>query len=181
MIIDLKNISEEIRDFDFSLDEDWWQTSGKRERDYVSGLDMPMNVRGHIYKAGDKYILNGRMDGGLQIKCDRCLEPFHYDVKSDFQLYLTLPILNSDKSDVELQDDDMDVDFIRGDVLDLDEIIREQVYLSLPMKGLCRENCSGLCPSCGRNLNKERCQCRQEQGHPGFATLKNFKVKGEKS
>ena len=181
MIIDLRNISEEIREFDFFLNEDWWQGSGKREQDRFLGPDMPMNVGGHIYKAGNKYILNGRINGGLQIKCDRCLEPFHYDVKSDFQLYFTLSILNSDQSDVELQDDDMEVDFIRGDFIELDDIIREQIYLSLPMKSLCRENCSGLCPSCGRNLNKERCQCRQEQGHPGFATLKNFKVKGEKS
>ena len=181
MLIDLRNISEEIRKFDFSLNEDWWQTSGKYTEEHVSGLDMPMSVSGHIYKAGDKYILNGRIRGGLLIKCDRCLEPFHYDVKSDFQVYLTLPILNSDKSDVELTEDDMEVEFIRGDVIDLGDIIREQIYLSMPMKGLCRENCSGLCPTCGRNLNRGRCRCRKEQGHPGFAALKNFKVKGDKS
>ena len=54
---------------------------------------------------------------------------------------------------------------IKGNVIDLDDVIREQVYLSLPIKRLCRETCSGLCPSCGLNLNKEQCQCGKRPGH----------------
>ena len=60
---------------------------------------------------------------------------------------------------------------------DLDEVVREQIYFSLPMKSLCRKDCSGLCPLCGANLNMEECKCRKEKGHPGFSELKNLKLK----
>ena len=76
-------------------------------------------------------------------------------------------------------EEDMEVDFIRGEEIDLDEIIRENMYLSLPIKLLCREECLGLCSNCGRNLNNGDCHCRQEQGHPGFSKLKGIKIKGE--
>ena len=74
----------------------------------------------------------------------------------------------------------MEVHFLRGEEVDLDEIIQEQVYLSLPIiRILCKENCQGLCPVCGNNLNKENCQCNREHGHPGFLKLKNLRIKGE--
>jgi uncharacterized protein len=92
-------------------------------------------------------------------------------------LFLSLPPPDTEKSELELFEEDMSVDFIMGGEIDLDEAVREQIYFSLPMKSLCREDCSGLCTFCGANLNKEECKCRRDMGHPGFSELKNLKLK----
>ena len=85
----------------------------------------------------------------------------------------------TEEDDIELAEEDLDVDFIRGDEIDLDEIIHEQVHLTIPMKSLCREDCLGLCPECGRNLNAGDCPCDRDQGHAAFLKLKNLKIEGD--
>jgi uncharacterized protein len=175
MIVDLKTILTAPRHFDFTLEPDWWQ--GDEEDDQILGLDSPLAVQITISRAGSKYVLDGRLSGRLRLRCDRCLEPFYDDLSSDFRLFLSLPPSDAEKSDLELSEEDMSLDFIVGGEIDLDEIVREQIYFSLPMKSLCREDCSGLCPLCGANLNKEECKCRREMGHPGFSKLKNLKLK----
>ena len=175
MIIDLRTIPYGTRRFEFCLEKDWWRSDEKN--DQILGIDLPLEVRIKIYKAGDKYVLDGDLSGGLQVLCDRCLEHYHQDLKSEFRVFLALPLPDMDRAEIELTEEDMEVGFIRGEEINLDEIIREQVYLSLPMKLLCKEDCLGLCPVCGNNLNKKRCHCRREQGHPGFLKLKNLKLK----
>jgi uncharacterized protein len=84
-----------------------------------------------------------------------------------------------DEAELELLEEDMEVEFIHGETVDLDAIIREQVYLALPMKNVCREDCAGLCPVCGANLNEGPCSCKKDSGHPAFSKLKFLKIKGE--
>ena len=125
------------------------------ENDQILGLDSPLDVHISISKVGSKYALGGRLSGHFQIICDRCLEPYHRDLDTDFKLFLAFPPSDTDQSEVELLEEDLSVDFIAGEELDLDDVVKGQIYLSLPMKSLCRENCSGLCPTCGSNLNME--------------------------
>jgi uncharacterized protein len=179
MIIDLRTISRGDRHFDFILEPGWWQ--GFWEHDQVLGLDCPLEVHIEISKVESKYVLDGNLKGGLQVRCDRCLEPYHRDLESSFKLVLTLAPPEMVESELELIEEDLSVDFITGDEIDADEIVREQVYLALPMKTLCTKDCSGLCPLCGTNLNRRRCLCQPESGHPGFRKLKNTKFSGEKS
>jgi uncharacterized protein len=61
--------------------------------------------------------------------------------------------------EVELADRDMVIAYYDGDVLDLGEMIREQFFLAVPLKRLCREDCAGICPTCGGNRNLTRCEC----------------------
>ncbi len=179
MIIDLRTIPDGPRRFEFLLEKDWWPSEGRK--DQVLGIDIPIQIKIKIYKAGDKYVLEGDMVGGLQVQCDRCLEPYHRELKSAFRVFLALPLPETDQTEVELVEGDLEVDFIKGEEVDLDEIIREQIYLSLSMKSLCSESCLGLCPICGSNLNTGDCQCHRKPGHPGFSKLKNLKVQGEKA
>ena len=179
MIIDLRTVPDGTRSYEFVLEKDWWRSD--EGKDQVLSIDTPIQVKIKIYKAGDKYVLDGDMVGGLQVRCDRCLEPYHQDLESVFRVFLALPLPATDMTEVELVEEDLEVDFVRGEEIDVDEIIREQTYLSLPMKSLCRKKCLGLCPVCGSNLNAEDCQCYREQGHPGFSKLKNLKIQGEKT
>jgi len=175
MIIDLKTIPHGgERSFDFILEKDWWKSSD--EDSQVLGPDGPLTVKIKIYKAGERYALEGEIAGGFQVICDRCLETYHRDVSSDFKIFLDAPSEETDKAEIELLEEDMAVGFLRGEEVDLNVIIQEQVYLSLPIKFLCREDCLGLCPVCGCNLNEQECKCEKKQGHPGFSKLKNLKI-----
>jgi uncharacterized protein len=63
-------------------------------------------------------------------------------------------------------------------VLDLTEAIRQYALLAVPMKPLCREDCAGLCPGCGRNLNQGGCDCPPQEADPRWAKLKNLVLTG---
>jgi len=173
MIIDLQAITEEM-EFSEVLQEGWWQP--RNGDDQILGLDAPLRVRAKVSKAVDKFLVQGTIRGGVRIRCDRCLEPYHRDLESLFHVYLVAPGKGADGEEIELLDEDMEVDFIKGDTIDLSDIIREQIYLSLPMKSICKESCRGLCSVCGANLNESSCLCGNAEGHPAFSKLR---LKGE--
>jgi uncharacterized protein len=173
MLIDLQAISEE-REFNDVLEEGWWQPAPGD--DQILGLVGPIHVRVKVSKAADKFLVQGTIRGGIRIRCDRCLEPFHKKVESQFHVYLVVPREGSDQEEIELLDEDMEVDFVKGDAVDLSDVIREQIYLSLPMRSVCKENCRGLCPVCGANLNETSCPCGKAESPPAFSKLR---LKGE--
>ena len=172
MIINLKNMPS-TKIFDLSLPKEWWQA---REDDPVLGLDKPLKVDAELYRAGKRFILKGKLSGGVLITCDRCLEAYNRDIVYGFNVSLVRPTSDPENMEVELIEEDMSVAFVNEEEIDLDDIIREQVYLALPIKYLCNDNCMGLCPECGMNLNMNKCQCMKKHGHPGFLKLKNLKI-----
>ena len=109
--------------------------------------------------------------------CDRCLETYTFAVNRDFRLSLCRPVPpESAREETELKKDELAVGFIVAEKIDLDDIIREQIYLSLPMKLLCKNGCAGLCTRCGANLNMEACKCSGNSGHPAFLKLKELQI-----
>jgi uncharacterized protein len=80
------------------------------------------------------------------------------------------------EEEVELSDRDVVVGYYEGDRLDLGEVVREQVLLGLPLKPLCREDCHGLCPRCGKNRNAGACGCKPEEeaGDPRLEPLRKL-------
>ena len=177
MIIDLKAIHHGRKRFSFSLDKEWWKSRGQHEQSIA--FDRPLIVRIEVYKAGEKFVLEGFSSGGLWLECDRCLKKYNRDLKHSFRLFFECTASDEDKIEVELGEDDMEVGFVDGESLDLDEIIQEQIYLSLPLKSLCQDDCKGLCPICGSDLNEMGCKCDKKQGHPGFLKLKKLNIEGD--
>lgn len=174
MLIDLSRLPEDALVAE-AYDTDWWY--GEEEDEQVLALDAPLEVKVRVRRAGDMVILDGRMSGGIQVRCDRCLEPYHREVDAPFHLFLqATPSGPNAAAEVELLDEDMEVDFIHGEEINLDEIVREQVFLSLPMQCVCSETCRGLCPVCGGNLNRGNCTCRKSEGHPAFSKLRDIKI-----
>jgi len=172
MIIDLATITEEKHVHEV-LNRDWWQRPDPTHQ--VIGFVCPLEVDVKVSKTGNKFLIDGTLSGGVRLRCDRCLEPFEMKVKSNFNLYLAARPSGPDEEEVELLDEDMEVDFIKGDTVDLDDIVREQIYLSIPMKCVCKSDCRGLCPRCGANLNKAQCSCRSESAHPAFSNLEKLR------
>lgn len=175
MIVDLQSISRSTRHFDLTYQSDWWRNSEGDAQ--VHGLEGPLVAKISISREDKEYHINGRLTGRLRLVCDRCLETYTFRIGRDFRLSLSLPVpAESVRDETELKENDLAVRFISTEEVDLDDIIREQIYLSLPMKLLCDNGCVGLCARCGVNLNIETCQCHESGGHPAFLKLKDLKV-----
>lgn len=113
--------------------------------------------------------------------CARCLGKYTRDC--DVELYLDYvegddPYMHLEN--VELSAHDADKVFYRGPEIDLSVGIREAIILSQPITALCRDDCRGLCPVCGTNLNKKRCACKVEHVGPFMVEAKNAKVSTRK-
>jgi uncharacterized protein len=80
-------------------------------------------------------------------------------------------------SEREIQDEDVETSYYRDDQIDLEQLLREQFYLALPMKPLHADDCRGLCPQCGTNLNTGTCGCTPAWEDPRLAPLKSLKEK----
>jgi uncharacterized protein len=179
MIIDLSTVDSGPRHFYFTLNQGWWQGEKGNENSQIQGLDGLLACRIEIARVGVRYLLDGSISGYALAACDRCLESYRRLLDFEFRLFLSAHISDPDQSELELSEEDMAVQFVEGDEVDLFEIVREQIYISLPMKSLCRKDCSGLCPVCGIDLNKNSCKCHRGEGHPGFSKLKDLILNGE--
>lgn len=136
----------------------------------------PVQAHLDFTRLGTEIQVIGSMKVGIELACSRCLQPYDYDVDSDFHLFYTLGV--EQEREKELSASDMDVNYITGDELDTSEILLAQLTLDLPVKPLCKEACLGLCLKCGKDLNSGPCSCTVEEKHESkFAKLKGFKVK----
>jgi uncharacterized protein len=158
------------------------------------GVLGPVRFRGTLTRSGDRFQLKGRISATLELSCGRCLTPFPLPLDTAVDLTyvperLPAPAVKdaaktpaartpakaakpAAEEEMELQDEDLDTAYYRDHVLDLGEMLREQFYLALPMRPLCRPDCQGLCPSCGIDRNVETCQCQTDWVDPRLSGLK---------
>ncbi|MCX5893939.1 MAG: DUF177 domain-containing protein [Deltaproteobacteria bacterium] len=173
--ISIKSIPETGKDVSLDLGQQWFEHW--REED--PGLEFSQAaIRGtaNLSKHGHDILLRGRLEGELGLACGRCLEPFTALVETDFDLMVVPAPTGAGPEEEELSAQELDVDFYTGENVDLEAIIREQIILMAPLKPLCREDCQGLCPNCGANLNQESCFCQTAKSDSPFAQLAKLKV-----
>lgn len=128
----------------------------------------------------DRVLLEGNLEATLCCACDRCLVAYQLPLRSnfrvDFELQQHAPELDL-PADHLCGPSEMDVIVLEEPVLNIFEILKQQMYLAMPMKYLCREDCRGLCKQCGADLNQSACDCdRKIQGNP-FRVLNGLKAK----
>jgi uncharacterized protein len=134
----------------------------------------PVDLAFEIHKDKDRFRLVGTVVTELELGCSRCLDPFRLPVAAPFDLrYLPASEASTD-AEREVDDEDLETSYYQNDVIDLNELLREQFYLVLPMKPLCRDDCRGLCAQCGTNLNTGSCNCAPVWEDPRLAPLKNL-------
>lgn len=113
-----------------------------------------VSVSGSVYSKADVIYLELAVSFVFCGVCDRCAE----DVKKDFTLSVSRVIVE----ELQNEEDDDDYIIVNNRELDVDELVSEEVSLSLPTKMLCKEDCKGLCQKCGANLNVEKCDCKPD-------------------
>ena len=137
----------------------------------------PVELEFDIHKDKDKFRLVGHVRTELELACSRCLEPYRFPVDASFdQRYLPSSAVSTE-AEQEIEEDDLETSYYTEEQIDLNQLLREQFYLALPMKPLCQEDCKGLCPQCGTNLNTGRCDCAPVWEDPRLAALKALKEK----
>lgn len=156
MIISLVRLPEEGRRFEHQYELDGLDLSGE---DFA--LSVPPLVKGRVDRTGVDVRVRGTLEAQMTAPCDRCLEPVLIPVEREFDLYYTRSDEETaEAGEKELQLKDLDFAFLDGEEIDLDELVHEQLALTLPVRVLCKEDCCGLCPQCGIDRNRESCSCQ---------------------
>jgi len=169
MQLDLTRYHQGLNHFVRVLQPDDVEQDGEAYR-----IVEPVHVDVQIHKDKERFRLVGTVKTRLELMCSRCLEPFSLSIDSAFDLRYLPAGTEAGEHDREVSADDLDASVYRDDQIDLDELLREQFYLALPMKPLCREDCAGLCPQCGTNKNTGTCACAPQWEDPRLAPLKGL-------
>ena len=146
----------------------------------VCEFRKPLKIRVKAFRIRELYEVDGHFETQIRVRCSRCLKEFDRPLTSDFALTYTkeVPGLMDvlDQKEVELKLEDVGLLYFREEEINLQQGIQEQVVMAFPLKTLCAEECKGLCPQCGFDLNLKDCGCEQEAASNKFAALKNLKL-----
>ena len=121
--------------------------------------------------------VNGQLSSRVEACCARCLEAVTQDVTRAFDLLYRPQGVDAGTAERSVAASEAEISYYQGEGILLEDVLREQVLLALPLKILCREDCRGLCAHCGKNLNVEQCSCTVLNNDPRWAALKDLKEK----
>jgi uncharacterized protein len=127
-----------------------------------------------LTKFDNQIILDSETGITASLICDRCAKEFHSVIKSHYRMiYLFRTNYNdSEKEDIVYLHPDKDK-------IDLDKDVRDYAILAVPMKKLCSDDCKGLCPKCGKNLNEGSCNCSEKIIDPRWELIEKLKSKNK--
>ena len=147
----------------------------------TAGLDReplleisPVRLEGEISRIEKGFALGARIAYGGRLECSRCLASYPFQAREDFSLVLAkrAPAVGKE---ITLEVEDLDVYFYEDPVLSVAPIAEERIQMAVPMKPLCREDCRGLCPRCGEDLNAADCGCEVAVTDPRWEALRQLK------
>lgn len=170
MAIDLTNLTESSLAFDKEFAADDIELEGENVE-----LRGPVRIHGEVRREGAETIATGTIEGDAAINCTRCVTPVEYELSVPFSVkYLSADAVAENES-AEVDPAELDADVIPESGLELAELAREQILLSLPMQFFCERGCKGLCTICGGNRNLIDCKCEEKEIDPRWAALKDIK------
>ncbi|MGL1861253.1 MAG: DUF177 domain-containing protein [Pseudodesulfovibrio sp.] len=167
--IPISEIPPEGRDFSFD-DQALWREGWEEFSIAVKpGKDLVAQVS-ILPQAEDGALIRGTLKGSVTLSCDRCINEYELNIDESFDAFEQLP-------DGEY-DEEPRVRTESGELqLNIGAILWEEFALNLPVKPLCSEGCGGICPTCGTDLNKGKCDCEQDKGDERLAVFRNLKIK----
>ncbi|HEY0321027.1 MAG TPA: DUF177 domain-containing protein [Pyrinomonadaceae bacterium] len=138
-------------------------------------LVEPPQVTVRLSRSGHDVRLQGQITARAEVDCDRCLKQVTVPIETTFDVAYVPASTYVETEAAELQEDDLGVSVYEDGAIDMDELVREQVLLTLPTRALCVEDCKGLCPVCGANRNENPCECEPKETDPRWSGLKNLR------
>ena len=121
--------------------------------------------------------ITGDLSTTVEMDCARCLEPAVQKVSREFDLLYRPLGSDAGRSELSVTAAEAEIGYYQGAGILLEDTLREQVLLDLPLKAICREDCKGLCPHCGTNLNGNQCSCSEPPDDPRWSALKDIRSK----
>jgi uncharacterized protein len=161
-------------------------------------LAGPLSMNLEVRQQEDAVTVAGTLEGMAVRQCVRCLtdyqDPLYVTLYADYLRHVQAAskkprspkgvdrkmAAREQNQAAEDADEQDEIYYYQGEHLDLTPMLREQIILAAPMQPLCKEDCAGLCPTCGQNLNDRRCACEPEPMNSPFRILRDFRGKGEK-
>ena len=119
--------------------------------------------------------LRGHFAGSFQVPCARCIEPVEIPLAAEFDLIFRPLGADADVPERSITASETEIGYYQGDSLLLEDVLREQVLLSLPVRTLCKPDCKGLCPRCGANRNLQPCSCDEGPSDPRWEALTDLR------
>jgi len=120
------------------------------------GIPDPLHLDAKIYNTDKSFVLEGNLSGNIILRCSRCLENYKKSI------------------DIDIEEEMKNEDIENLAKVQIDQILKNNIFLNIPIKPLCGEDCNGLCSECGQNLNEEECDCDPETVDPRLADLEKF-------
>lgn len=170
MIIDLDSLEKSPAPFEVSIEPQEIDLNGEN-----FSLNKPVRVIGEVVKKIAQTNVKGNISAGLKLECARCLQAIEKNVDIPFESVFVTAENYTQAKEAQVGTEDLDVAVFEGDKIDLTELVREQILLSLPEQIFCQEDCRGLCEKCGANRNLINCNCIEKEVDPRWAALKNLK------
>jgi uncharacterized protein len=142
-------------------------------------LAEDVKIQGTLERTGQEVLCKSGLETRLSVKCTRCLSDFSFVLKRQLKVHFTPRVKNNKPAhEIELTEQDVEQEFYEEGRINLSSPARDLILLSLPQVILCRQDCAGLCPECGLNLNESKCICIKKGSYdPRLAVLQQFKEK----
>jgi len=183
MFIKIKDLELRKLEFDeiiqpgtIDLGEDLTQTAplrstGRAEllRENRGGREVVEDIR-----------LVGRFSTEIETHCARCLEAVDNAVAEQFDLVYRPQGVDARGDEASINQAETEIGYYQGEGLLLEDVLKEQILLALPVRQICNAGCKGLCPQCGANLNTESCHCVSTMSDPRWSALEDIRKKLER-
>ena len=174
MLITVADLEREPLEFDLKLDPgliDYGPEVRQLDPLAVAGIaDLIVEHRGPGETVPDIRV-RAEYNARFELECARCVEPVEQALGGHFDLLYRPFRADGDASEHSITTSETEIGYYQEGGLALEDVLREQVLLSLPTRALCREDCKGLCPQCGHDLNKEACTCDEAPSDPRWSAL----------
>ncbi len=136
--------------------------------------DLRVAGSAELIESTQEIRVRGSIEVSFEAECARCLELTAFPIETQFDLFYRPADSETSHSEREIDSGEAEIGYYDGDGLELEDVVREQVLLALPLQWVCREDCKGICPVCGQNRNASGCSCKAETVDDRWSALRNI-------
>lgn len=185
MRIYLYELSEDSKHLHFTEKDDWVAATISQTQETALSAKPHYTVDYDLRRLQDVIFVKCKLDVNMGLLCSRCANGFDHHLTSEIKsMFTRKPQLTNQTANVGIayseptgaSGEDLEIEVLEKDYLELPDVLKEQVYLNIPLQPLCREDCKGICPVCGQDKNTQPCQCHRIK-NPALANgLKGYRM-----